>query len=147
MKKYCQQNVNIVNIWISLEDNELRLRALRSLRPVLWTWCAQVRQRSVGSTDLQCRLEIRANICFSYTTFALRKWYFKNPHPKRPHFASEFPWLIYPGWHCCAVPDGTPPAYNSVVHVGGADSRCCCLQATHLWLKGVYSHTLDVAPN
>ena len=55
----------------------------------------------------------------------MRKWYFKNPHPKRPQFASEFPWLICPGWHCrCAFPDGTPPAYNSVVPVGCADSRC-----------------------
>ena len=79
---------------------------------------------SVGSSDLQCRLEIRAHTFLIHNSCTEKVVYFKNPHPKRPQFASEFPWLIYPGWHCCAVPDGTPPAYNSVVPVGCADSRC-----------------------
>lgn len=76
-------------------------------------------------------------IRFSYTTLALRKWYFKNPHPKRPQFASEFPWLVYPGWHCCAVPMAHhPPTIQSSWAVQTADAFRCSTECSYEpWLE------------
>eukprot|EP00435_Cladocopium_sp_Y103_P068930 s188_g32.t1 len=115
-----------VNIWyLGKICNELRLRALCSLRPVLWT-CAQVRQRSVGSADLQCRFGDCVEMCnYNNTTSALR--------------LSTSPWQV--------TASGLSMSKLRTMAYHGYSGLRLLPAATHLWLKGVYSHTLDVAPS